>query len=295
MTCRTPRGQYEAASRRVEDAAYEALLAGSLRPADADEGLRPLAEAVAALTVAPSAREAAGEEDARAAYRAEFVRPSRPARAGRRRRRVLASVLAAKLAAAAVVTAGGLTAAAYANVLPAPVQNFAHRTVGAPAPHAASPAGRPATPAGPGPSGPGASHPGRTPSAAPSHSPAGRSPGKTGQSPGPTRAIPVTRPTRAIPVTRPTPATGPPATQPGTPSEDPHGPAATAGTAHDPAVRAPAPDRAGCLPAASTVRALCLLLDCCSRGVTGWSAGSPPAGWARCGGRRTWCWPGPWR
>ena len=63
----------------VEDAAYEALLAGSLRPADTGEGLRPLAEAVAALTVAPSAREAAGEADARAAYRAGFVRPSRPA------------------------------------------------------------------------------------------------------------------------------------------------------------------------------------------------------------------------
>ena len=64
----------------VGDAAYEALLAGSLLPADADEGLRPLAEAVAALTVAPSPREAAGEPDARAVYRAGFVRPSRPAR-----------------------------------------------------------------------------------------------------------------------------------------------------------------------------------------------------------------------
>ena len=162
----------------VGDAAYEALLAGSLLPADADEGLRPLAEAVAALTVAPSPREAAGEPDARAVYRAGFVRPSRPARAGRWRRRVLASVLSAKLAAAAVVAAGGLTAAAYADVLPAPVQNFAHHTVGAPAPHAAATPGRPATPAGPAPSGPGASQGGGTPSAAPSHTPAGRSSGK---------------------------------------------------------------------------------------------------------------------
>ena len=64
----------------VGDAAYEALLAGSLLPADADEGLRPLAEAVAALTVAPSAREGAGEPDARAIYRAGFGLPSVPRR-----------------------------------------------------------------------------------------------------------------------------------------------------------------------------------------------------------------------
>lgn len=162
----------------VGDAAYEALLAGSLLPADADEGLRPLAEAVAALTVAPSARETAGEPAARAAYRAGFVLPPRSGRAGRRRRRVLASLLSAKLAAAAVVTAGGLSAAAYADVLPAPVQNFAHHAMGAPAPHVAGPAGRPATPAGPAPSGHGASHAGGTPAAAPSHTPAGRSSGK---------------------------------------------------------------------------------------------------------------------
>ena len=102
---------------------------------------------MAALTVSTPPREAAGEPDARAVYRAGFVRPSRPARACRWRRRVLASVLSAKLA-AACVAAGGLTAAAYADVLPAPVQNFAHHTVGAPAPHAAATPGatQPCTP-----------------------------------------------------------------------------------------------------------------------------------------------------
>jgi hypothetical protein len=159
----------------IGDAGYEALLAGNLPPADADEGLRPVAEAVAALALAPSARELAGEPDARAAYREGFGLPARPARAGRGRKRVLASVLSAKLAAAAVVAAGGLTAAAYAGVLPAPVQSFAHHTVGAPAPHPAPTPGQPVTPAGPTPDGktpPGhrASHAPGKPPAAPSHS-----------------------------------------------------------------------------------------------------------------------------
>jgi hypothetical protein len=132
------------------DAAYEALLGGSPLPADADEGLRPLAAAMASLTVAPSARELASERDARAAFRGGFSPATRPARAGRRRtrgvrrrNRVLASVLSAKLAAVATLTAGVLTAGAYAGVLPAPVQSFAHHALGAPAPH---PAGNPAPP-----------------------------------------------------------------------------------------------------------------------------------------------------
>jgi hypothetical protein len=123
-------------------AAVEALLAGSLPPADADAELRPLAEAIAALRVAPGVHELAGEPAARAAYRGRFGRPARPARAIRRRKRVLGSVLTAKAAVAAAVAAGALTSAAYADVLPAPVQNLAHRTLDAPAPHIA-PRGQP--------------------------------------------------------------------------------------------------------------------------------------------------------
>ena len=161
------------------DAAYEALLAGNLPPGDADAGLRPLAQGIAALTAAPSARELAGEPDARAAYRAGFGLPSGAAHARPRRNRVLASVLSVKLAAAAVVAAGGLTAAAYADVLPAPVQDFAHRTVGAPAPHPASTPGQPVTPtpAVPAPPGQQASHAG-SPSAASSHAQGGHPTGK---------------------------------------------------------------------------------------------------------------------
>ncbi len=66
----------------IGDAAVEALLAGSLPPADADAELRPLAEAIAALRVAPGVHELAGEPAARAAYRGR-VRPPRPAGPGK--------------------------------------------------------------------------------------------------------------------------------------------------------------------------------------------------------------------
>ena len=127
----------------IGDAAVEALLAGSLPPADAEAELRPLAEAIAALRVAPGVHELAGEPAARAAYRGRFGRLARPARANRRRKRVLGSVLTAKVAVAAAVAAGALTSAAYADVLPAPVQNLAHRTLDAPAPHMTAPARQP--------------------------------------------------------------------------------------------------------------------------------------------------------
>ena len=130
----------------IGDAAVEALLAGSLPPADAEAELRPLAEAIAALRVAPGVHELAGEPAARAVYRRRFGRPARPARANRSRKRVLGSVLTAKVAVAATVAAGALTSAAFAGVLPAPVQNLAHRTLDAPAPHMTAPARQPAAP-----------------------------------------------------------------------------------------------------------------------------------------------------
>ena len=174
----------------IGDAACEALLGGRLPPADAEGGLRPLAEAIAALTVAPSARELAGEREARATYHAGF-RPARGARGRRRRIRLTASVLSVKLAAAAAaVAAGGLTAAAYADVLPAPVQSLAHRTLRAPAPHPLpdpdpAPA-RPVTPSGPAPPGRAAhgrqsSHPAGQPS---SHTPAAAGSGAPASHPG---------------------------------------------------------------------------------------------------------------
>jgi hypothetical protein len=131
----------------MEDPAVEALLAGNLPPADAAAELRPLAEAFAALRVAPGVRELAGEPAARAAYRGGFGRVPRPARSHRRRKPRLSPVLtAAKLAVAGAVAVGALTGVAYADVLPAPVQNLAHQTLDAPAPHITTPARQPAGP-----------------------------------------------------------------------------------------------------------------------------------------------------
>jgi hypothetical protein len=132
------------------DAAFEALLAGNLPPADAPEELRSLAEAIAALSLAPAGHELAGEPTARAAYRGRF---GRFARTHRPRSRVVSFILRAKLAVAVAVAAGTLTSAAYAGVLPAPVQRLAHRTLGAPSPHLAPP-GQSATPARPAPAAP---------------------------------------------------------------------------------------------------------------------------------------------
>lgn len=132
----------------VGDAVFETLLVADLPPADVPAELRPLAEAVAALNVAPAGHELAGEPAARAAYRRGFGRPARSARAHRRRHRVLGSILSAKLAAAVAVAVGALTSAAYANALPGPVQSLAHHTLGAPAPHPATPSGQPGTPPG---------------------------------------------------------------------------------------------------------------------------------------------------
>jgi hypothetical protein len=117
----------------IGDSAFEVLLAGDLPPADAERGLRPLAEAIAALTVPPSAREIAGEADARAAYRGGFTRArgagTRPARArsaggrnaGHGRIRLVASVLSVKL-----VTAGAVAAAVGAGGGDAPVRAASH-------------------------------------------------------------------------------------------------------------------------------------------------------------------------
>jgi hypothetical protein len=131
----------------VRDAAFDALLAGNLPPEQATDGLRPVAEVIAALCAAPARSEIAAEARAREVYRAAFSRP--PAHAPRRRRRpVLASLLSAQLAAAAVLILGGI-AAAWLGVLPAPVQRLAHEVFGAPAARHSAPTQHPAAAASP--------------------------------------------------------------------------------------------------------------------------------------------------
>jgi hypothetical protein len=168
------------------DAAFEALLAGNLPPAEAPAELHSLAEAIAALSLAPAGHELAGEPTARAAYRGRFGRSARCDRSHRPRSRLVGFILRAKLAVAVAVAAGTLTSAAYADVLPAPVQRLAHRTLGAPSPHPAPP-GQSQTPARPAPATPPpgqrASHPKGKPSTSSDPTAAGHATGKPSSHP----------------------------------------------------------------------------------------------------------------
>jgi len=133
----------------VGDPAFDALLAGNLLPEDAADGLRPVAEAIAALNGAPATTELAAEASVLAMFRDVVGISAEPARSRRRRHPLLTSLLSAKLAAAvtaAAVVGGGAAAAAYAGVLPASMQKLAHDTFGAPSAH---PNGQPAHPAAP--------------------------------------------------------------------------------------------------------------------------------------------------
>lgn len=127
----------------AEDTAVTHLLAGAELPPDAPAGLRPVAEVLAALRAAPTGGELSGEAEALARFREIVTRPAR--RSFRRRAALVASRFSTRVAAAAAVAAlglGGVATAAYAGSLPAPLQRFAHETVGAPAPRG----GRPALP-----------------------------------------------------------------------------------------------------------------------------------------------------
>jgi hypothetical protein len=130
----------------LTEAALAALLAGTEPPVEAAPPLRPVVDVLAALRAGPAGDELAGEAMALAEFRRSAGGPavSPPAR---RRRRPLAGPLlgarAAIAAAVAAVTLGGLATAAYAGVLPGPMQRFAHETIGAPAAHGGSPAVRP--------------------------------------------------------------------------------------------------------------------------------------------------------
>jgi hypothetical protein len=124
----------------VGHAAYDALLDGHPVAEDVAEGLRPVAEAIAALNGEPETRELDAEASALAVFRGGVGMSAEPVRSRHRRRSLLASVLSAKLAAAiaaAAVTVGGVAAAAYAGALPAPMQKLAHDTLGAPSAHPA--------------------------------------------------------------------------------------------------------------------------------------------------------------
>jgi hypothetical protein len=115
----------------VTDADLAALLAGDQ---DVAPWLQPVADVLAALSTEPSPGELAGEAHALAAYRRQTGGPATHRRA-RRGTAGLTPRLSTKVAAgaaAAVVVMGGAATAAFAGVLPAPIQRLAHDALGAP-------------------------------------------------------------------------------------------------------------------------------------------------------------------
>ncbi len=173
------------AGRDQDEQLLDMILDRRPLPPDAPSGMHALADELVGLAAPPGTGDLPGQ----AAAMAAFVRAGSPAStlllAGAptaHQPRVRRAAVRVRLAAAiAVVVAGlsGTAAAAYAGVLPASVQNFAHRVIDAPAaPHAvhhgndaqlpraghsgsapsASHAGHPAHPAKPG---KGKSHTGR--------------------------------------------------------------------------------------------------------------------------------------
>jgi hypothetical protein len=115
----------------VTDTDLVALLAGKR---DVAPGLQPVADVLAALSAEPSLGELAGEARALAEFRRRTVVPA-PRRHARRSTAGLTSRLSAKAAAgaaAATLVLGGAATAAFANMLPAPIQRLAHDVIGAP-------------------------------------------------------------------------------------------------------------------------------------------------------------------
>ncbi len=147
----------------IGDASLAALLAGAEPPAGSPPELQPIADVLAALTAGPASDELAGEGAALAAFRNRAGVPVPAHRSRHRRHPLPASLLSARAAAAAAAAAagiGGFATAAFAGALPAPAQQFAHHTIGAPAPDRPQPAvthpSATGTPAGPDATGPAA-------------------------------------------------------------------------------------------------------------------------------------------
>jgi len=111
----------------VTDTDLEALLAGNR---DVAPWLRPVADVLAALSTEPSRGELTGEARALAEFRRRAGVPVPRQRARRGTAGLRTKVVAG--AAAAVVVLGSAATAAFADVLPAPIQRFAHDAIGAP-------------------------------------------------------------------------------------------------------------------------------------------------------------------
>jgi len=147
----------------IEDASLAALLAGAEPAEGLAPGLQPLADGLAALTARPASDELAGEAAALAEFYHRVGVPVPVSRSPHRRHHLLTPLLSARAAAVAAVAAlglGGFATAAFAGALPAPAQQFAHHTFGAPPSDGGQPTGThpsaTTTPAGPDATGPAA-------------------------------------------------------------------------------------------------------------------------------------------
>lgn len=130
----------------LDESVLDLLLARQPLPLDAPRQARLTADALASLSDPQRPGALAGEAAARSAFASAAASPAigppatRPAaRRTRVRRFVVTRPRLAAVLAAVAVSLGGTTAAAYAGVLPAPVQDIAHLAVGAPAVHHAAP------------------------------------------------------------------------------------------------------------------------------------------------------------
>jgi len=130
--------------RDHDEPALDMMLGGQSPPPDAPPDLHDLAERLQCLSGPAELGDMAGETKVLAMYASAVppatISPARPAAAGRRKWTIQRTGLSVGLATLAIALAG--TAAAYADVLPGPVQDFAHRVIDAPAPRHVVPAGR---------------------------------------------------------------------------------------------------------------------------------------------------------
>jgi len=147
----------------IGDASLAALLAGAEPAEGLAPELQPLADALAALTAGPARDELAGEAAALAEFASRAGVPVPVSRSRHRRHPLLAPLLSARAAAVTAVAAlslGGFATAAFAGALPAPAQQFAHHTFGAPPAGGGQPTGThpsaATTPTGPDATGPAA-------------------------------------------------------------------------------------------------------------------------------------------
>jgi hypothetical protein len=117
----------------LDSAAAERMLAGLSVPGDSAPELDALARLLASASGPATAAELSSEAAAVAAF-AQVTGDSVPAPTALQRKPMLASPLRSKLAlavAAGAASLGGFAAAAYANALPAPIQDAAHNVIGA--------------------------------------------------------------------------------------------------------------------------------------------------------------------